>query len=140
MAQLDYFERRGCYELAREMLIDSLRQLIADPDAQEKQTHKEREWLKGLSLNAPISCAQVLQTLGMQPGKWQSLFVEIALSEPRRALQMLTSREVYRTLADIDAGSDSLAEPSPRAAEAEQDRAEGLADLSEWRSPLRMTM
>jgi hypothetical protein len=96
---LDYFERRGCYELARALLVDCLQQLVSDPQNQMPATQLERAWLMGRLDHCPVSCAQALSTLGMDfDGTLQSRFVNIALQDPAQALRMLSSPQVFRAL------------------------------------------
>lgn len=116
--QPDYFERRGCYELARAILLDCLQQLAHDPEQKLQSTQMERLWLTGHGDHAPVSCAQVLATLGMHPdGRLYQVFVRIALTDPARAVHMLTSeraRQAFREIEGYRAGKDGEIADDPK--------------------------
>jgi hypothetical protein len=100
--QPDYFERKGCYELARAILLDCLHQLAHDPDHNLPSTRMEHRWLTGHNDHAPVSCAQVLSTLGMHPdGRLHEVFVRIALTDPAQAIRMLTSDRAHEAFGSI---------------------------------------
>lgn len=103
----DYFERKGCYDLALAILLDCLQQLAHDSKRSLQATQMEYEWLIGRSTHAPVSCQQVLATLGMEPGgRLQQQFQRIAVDDPALAIRMLTSRQArdaFRTVCAVAA-------------------------------------
>jgi hypothetical protein len=102
MTSIDYFEKRGCYELALALMRDCLQQLARDPEGLDITTEQERQWLEGHSDDGGISCEQVLETLGMERnGVMQHRFLAIARSDPAVALQMISTARIYDTLGNI---------------------------------------
>jgi hypothetical protein len=133
---VDYFERKGCYDLALAILLDCLQQLAHDREHALLATRMEHQWLIGCSNHAPVSCQQVLATLGMEPGgRLQQMFQRIALDDPARAIRMLTSpqaRHAFRTMG----ASGATDEEDPQTGEGRDtcapDKAPGKAPA--WRS------
>jgi hypothetical protein len=103
---IDYFGRKGCYDLAQAILLDCLQQLAHDCELKLPATRMEHQWLTGRSDHAPVSCVQVLTTLGMEPGgRLQHMFLRVALEDPSKAIRMLTSPQARQAFRAMDASA-----------------------------------
>jgi hypothetical protein len=102
-SEIDYFERRGCYELAKALMLDCLHQLARDPQAHKEATQAERRWLMGQHIeDTPVTFAQVVSTLGMDVGgRLHQQLVQIALADPAQGIRMMTSHRVHQAIAEL---------------------------------------
>lgn len=135
MADLDYFEQRGCYELALALLRDSLKRIMDDPQQRRVTTRYEILWLKGGIDDARVTCDCALELLGIGEEPWRGRFIDIALRDPERALGMISGHQIAKTMSAIGREHGTLKGATfQRRAAREETATEGAEESDGWGS------